>query len=468
MKKQLFFDDGRLFGRENVERRYGKPQLCSVYNDGICSTDFSTGYVFKLDDGSFRMLYFAHSKHFAGKKLFCAKSSDGINFEPEKLCLEGKKYEHEIMDLPEGSEIAAIYEDKLFTCGQRYKMLMSELDFERLTIFDKIYTSCDLLIWQLKKDAFWGNGTEPLTSVFYNSNFKCHTIIERPFWGIRAIGYKETSDWNRFSDYNYCLKADSCDEPLSEIYGMYAFSYDGMYIGFAHIYRGLKSELNAKYKNGIIDTQLAYSYDGRYWQRSLRTPFISGIEGDELEKRPLVWVASVVNKDDSVLVYASSSKREHGPAFSDPDASGDILVYKLRKDGFVCLSSKERDKQSVVATREKLWHGGELSVNIAAKNATVAVYESSENEDVEGMNVLGMSKPVEGFSHEDCLPFSGDSLSWQPSYKNGRMINELSGRVLVFEIRFSDGELYSLSGDYTDLFNTEGARYRKFGTVPEK
>ena len=109
-------------------------------------------------------------------------------------------------------------------------MLISELDFEKLTVFDKVYTSCDLLNWQLKKDSVWGNGTEPLTSVFYNSDFKCHTIIERPFWGVRTVGYKETSDWNRFSDYNYCLKVDSCDEPLSEIYGMYAFSYDGMYI----------------------------------------------------------------------------------------------------------------------------------------------------------------------------------------------------------------------------------------------
>ena len=44
---------------------------------------------------------------------------------------------------------------------------------------------------------------------------------------------------------------DSSDERLSEIYGMYAFEYDGMYIGVPHIYRHLNSELNAKYKNDI-------------------------------------------------------------------------------------------------------------------------------------------------------------------------------------------------------------------------
>ena len=36
-----------------------------------------------------------------------------------------------------------------------------------------------------------------------------------------------------------------------------------------------------------------------------------------------------------------------------------------------------------------------------------------------------------------------------------------------FELRFEEGEVFSLSGDYTDVFNTEAARYRQFGILPE-
>ena len=103
---------------------------------------------------------------------------------------------------------------------------------------------------------------------------------------------------------------------------MFAFEYDGMYIGIPHIYRHLNSELNAKYKNGIIDTQLAYSYDGRYWQRSLREAFISGIDSkpDNLNiNHNLVWVSNKqIHDDGNVYFYASASELEHGPAFLEP------------------------------------------------------------------------------------------------------------------------------------------------------
>ena len=67
--KQLFFDDSKLFGRKNVVRKYGKPEIAAIYSDGVCSTDFNTGNVFRLDNGKYRMLYFAHSKEFDGKCL---------------------------------------------------------------------------------------------------------------------------------------------------------------------------------------------------------------------------------------------------------------------------------------------------------------------------------------------------------------------------------------------------------------
>ena len=465
MKKQLFFDDSMLFGRDNIIRKYGDPTICASYNDGICSTDFCSPYVFKID-GFYRMLYFGHGKDFDGKKLFCAKSLDGINFTPEKLCLDGCDYDHEIMQLS-SSEIGTVYEDKTCAQEERYKLLMARVESETLSVIDEIYTSPDLIHWTLKKGALWGKGAEPLTSVFYNKKYSCHTIIERPFWGVRMVGYVETRDFEGVSDYNFCMRADSCDEPLSEVYGMFAFEYDGMYIGIPHIYRGLKSELNAKYKNGIIDTQLAYSFDGRYWQRSLRKPFISGTSKNDKQEpfRPLVWISSIQQINEDIFIYGSSSLLEHGPAFAEP-GTGQIHVYKLRKDGFIHLQNENSESESTLSTREKVWHGGEIYINLKAEKATVAVYESSESENVEGMNVLGVAEPILGFTHEDCLPFSGDSIDWTPEYKDGKKISELAGRVLVFEIRFSNGEIFSLSGDFTDVFNTEGARYRNFGILP--
>lgn len=470
MKKQLFFDDNKLFGRDNVIRKYGVPELICEYNDGICSTDFCTGYVFLLDNGKYRMLYFGHGKDFDNKKLFCAISNDGVNFLPEQLydtnVNTDKKYAHEIMDLP--GEVAFIYEDKYtLNCDERYKLLMADYApmGEELRLCDSIYISSDLINWNLKENSYWGNDAEPLASVFYNKHKDTHTIIERPFWGVRCAGYKETRDWATFTEYRYCMNVDSADEPLSEIYGMYAFEYDGMYIGVPHIYRNLTSELNAKYKNGIIDTQLAYSYDGRYWQRSLREPFISGInpQGNNYN---LVWCSNALKMNDgSINFYVSASELEHGPAFRQP-GTGRILVYNMRSDGFISFATEDKEKQSSLITREKVWHSGEIFVNIKARKATMAVYISDESEMVGG-NVLGFAKPIEGYSHDDCIPFEGDSTKWIPQYKSGNKVDELSGKTLVFELRFEDGEVFSLSGNFTDVYNTQAARYRKLGVLPE-
>ena len=465
MKKQLFFDDNELFVIDNLKREYGKYTIAAVYEDPSCSTDLCTGHVFKLDDGRYRMLYFAHSNLYKGMKLLSAISDNGIDFSPERL-FENKQISNEILDVT-GCEVAYIYDDERNkNTSERYKMLITRLNGGQLRVEDQLWVSANLIDWQKIDDVSWGNGTEPLAGVFYNDKKGVYTILERPFWGIRRVGYKETVDWRNFTEYRECLNVDALDERLSEIYGMFAFPYDGMFIGIPHIYRGLGNELNAKYSNGFIDTQLAYSHDGRYWRRSLREPFISGLERKE-DRRLMTWVTDMKRLDDgNIYFYGSASACEHGTVFDSPSDSGEIIIYKMRQDGFMPLITEDKSRESCVATREKIWQGGDLHLNIKAKRATVAVYSSSIDIYVAG-NAFGKSKLLPGFSHEDCIPFSGDSCDWVPAYKSGKSLDEYKGSTLVFEIKFECGELYSISGEFIDAFNTEGIRYRKLGVLPQ-
>lgn len=473
MNKHLFFDDGRLFVNENTERRYGVPELCSVYSDGICSTDYPRNFVCRMPDGKYRLLYQGKGKGYKAMKLFCAESEDGINFVPARLCTEGADYPHEVMmlakgldttALAEGLEVGFIYEDLHCDSGERFKMLLSDARPGNYYIKDTVLVSPDLVTWRIKENSLWGDSTEPIVSCFYNKHRDCHTVVCRPYFGVRRVGFKETRDWYSFTEWQPAVLADSLDEPLSEIYGMYAFEYDGMYIGLPHIYRGLSGAMNAKFSSGLVDTQLAYSYDGRYWQRSLRTPFIPcgkrSFEGADYDFK-LMWTLGMQRADDgSLLFYCGGSEYEHGPAFSTP-GTGRILTFRLRADGFIGLCTRDREKPSVVATREKIWHGGEVHINIKARKATCAVYSVEYSG-----NCLAFAKPIEGYTHEDCVPFSGDSTDWVPGFSSGKTLDALSGKTIAISVRFEDGELYSVSGDCTDAFNVEGARYRLNGTMP--
>ena len=70
-------------------------------------------------------------------------------------------------------------------------------------------------------------------------------------------------------------------------------------------------------------------------------------------------------------------------------------------------------------------------------------------------------KPLEGFGHGDCVPFSGDSTDWTPVFAGGRNIDELKGRTLVFELRVRGGSVYSISGNGELMFNVAAERFRE-------
>ncbi len=468
MKKQLFFDDMKLLRRENLRRAYGTPECIAVYSDGISSTDYPEIFVFRLDNGKYRMIYAGKSVDgsYQHLKMFSAISDDGINFVPEKLWdnpeAQGLTYQHEVMNIG-NAEIGFIYEDNHCDKSERYKLLMFDAVFDDFDFHNDIYTSPDLLNWTKNGTVQWADEAEPLVSVFYNKHKGCHTLMERPYWGTRRLGFKETTDWKTLTPWKNCMNVDSEDDILSELYGMFAFEYDGMYIGVPHLYRKHQPQRNAKYHDGIVDTQLAISYDGECWNRSLRTPFIGYgkkvLKGREYEKN-LIWIFSIQRADNGdILLYTAESELEHGPAFRNP-GSGRIFVYKLRGDGFISLSSEDNEKESVLATREKIWNGGELSVNLRAEGATLAVFYADD------YNTLAFNKPYPGMTHEDCIEFSGDSTAWTPKYKSGKSFEELYGKTVIFELKMRSGEVFSIFGDFTDIYNTQAARYRRWGTMP--
>ena len=99
------------------------------------------------------------------------------------------------------------------------------------------------------------------------------------------------------------------------------------------------------------------------------------------------------------------------------------------------------------------------NVNLEAKKATLAVYEVRDEEQ------WSMPFLLEGYAHEDCVPFSGDSTDWVPVFQNGKKLDDLKGKTVMLEIKIEDGTIYSISGDFTSIMNTEGVRYRKLNGV---
>ena len=444
----LFFDDQRLFGRGGLVRDYTAPEPVATYEDPAFSIDYGFGHAFRLSDGRVRLLY--HGQKPDGTEAnFAAISDDGLHFAPEDttgvLQLKDRIAPHEFLPAVPGEEIANIFDDPYAPASQRYKMLHTLLHHDRLFVEGRVFTSPDLLHWtRLESDGMWNNGCEPITGTFYNQHHRCYTIIRRPSWGERRVGVSETHDFQHFSPLELALQTDSLDAPLDEFYGMPSFAYAGMYIGFADIFTNNVSSRSAKFCPGAIYPQLCYSFDGRHWQRSLRKSFLKEYHGQDA----MFWCTSLVTEaSGDLLLYVVESKQAHGYGFTAAQG-GRVDIYRIKKDRFIALQT-ENGGTGVLTTRQLVWNGGPLKVNLRAATATVALLDEA-------------GRPIPGFDHQDCSLFSGDDTAWVPTFRGGST-DQLIGRVIVAEVRLTDGAVWSLRGDCMPLMNTAAQRYLKFG-----
>lgn len=452
MYTELFFDDYRLLGRAGTQRRYGVPELINEYYDPDYSTDYFSPWVFEKD-GETVMLYMGRNRSTGQFALLAAASHDGINFSPLK-----RNGTNEIMPLAGGEEPFCILEDVFAPPAEKYKLILTRYDQKRFYVRAQIFSSPDLIKWNSFLDEIPDWGCEPVGGVFFNAVRQCYTILRRPTWGNRCVGYCDTKDFKHYTPFELCLHQDTLDGALDEVYGMSAFEYAGMYIGFPLLYTDNAASRKTKFEPGNIIPQLAYSWDGHHFLRSLRTSFLPDYTG----KPAMFWLSCArltVNRE--ILLYCAMTPEAHGAAFRNHQ-SGRIRIYRLRPDGFIALNAGE--DEATVTTREYLYGGGDICVNLCAEHATMAIIDTCGEDPAS--QAWGTDVSAVGFDHGDCQSFSGDSICWKPRFSGGSP-DKLKDRIIILEIKLKNGALYSIHGNLQPLTNTQSARYRATGVVSE-
>lgn len=454
MAKDLFFDDTKFFRCSGFKRTYTKPEIAGTFIDGDRNTVLPGGWVLKQPDGTFRMIYAGTDFNGESIHILTAISYDGIHFLKDMTAAASNGIEDAatanqlMMDFPENSEIVTVFEDPYAAPEARYKMLTAIYNPEELRLYNRLLISADTLHWQLVPTVLWhSRGSEPVGSCCYDSVRKRWFIATRPDWGDRRIAGIYTTDWETFTPPRLLLAPDSQDEELVEFYGLSAADCDGTIIGLLFRYNpGEKNSLGHKFFGGTITCELVYSRDGEYWQRTLRQPFAG-------EDKSMFFPVSILHNEQYTCIYGTYSELEHGGAFRAKELSSGIRIYRSVKDRFLALETTE--DSAVLALRECVWHGGKLLWNLKAQHATLAIYDHTSEKKLIA-------------SHEDCIPFSGDDIAWEPHWKNRISLDDLTGKLLVFELKISNGSVWSVSGNYTLLHTTEAFRFQRFGTIPTR
>lgn len=442
MASYLFFDDLRVFARDNLKREIGKPVLIedSLYTCDGAQPSGAMARVWKENEHSYHLFYQAFCPN-SWTEILAAHSEDGIHFAPRNTAREAgipnPRFENQVLDI-EDAELASFVDT-----GKgpgRLKLMVSQYLREERAVDCRMFESDDGIRWTESPVKWHKIGTEPCASCFYSKPLDSYILLSRPGWGSRRVCESRTKDFTSFTTPELMMQADALDEPLSETYGLFGFPYKDAFAGILIMYHALPSD-GVKYMNGKVDGQLVWSLDGAHWMRSLREPLMK----NEPPFEGMLFTSDLrIDEDGSILLYASGTPHEHGYFKQEGAAIG---VYRLREDGFICLMT---DGDGRLRTRETLLKGG-FRVNLTAEKATCALFDLQNH-------------PIEGFTHEDCAPFAGDSTAWTPVWKKD--ISFLNGKAVTIEVKLTRGRIFGITGDFIKMMNSEASRYEKFGVLP--
>ena len=459
MAGMYFFDDFALDRRVQVERTYVQPErLSSEPYQGTNGFITYPSVHWCPEQGCYRMWHgiisdTATHQHVLG----LAESRDCLHWQDTGYVYAGLGNVHG----------AIVYRDPYEQDpAQLYKMAASTSRQEASPGREDssvVLTSPDGVTWDdAGMSRRWGeHRSDTSNCLFYNPVRDCYQILHRPVFIDRRVASTWSKDLTEWSEPELVVHPDPLDPPCCQLYGMTAFPAEDIFIGFLLIYETDMLDLGLFKMGGRLTTELVYSYDGFHWNRTHHRvipypqypDFGAGI-----------MAVQTVTEDPSGETWklaVSAPRLEHGVAFTkkgemlqynDPTfaqrvaadgidtRNNGVLIYETRKMGLVGLQGNVRS--SSLCTKPIRLNSGALALNLSAPCGR-ATFQISD----------GSNTPLPGFTFDECVPFSGDSVCHEPRWQQ-HSLQELQGQRIRIEITLHMATLYAITGDFSPYHGT--------------
>lgn len=442
----LFFDDWPLCFVENVRRVMGKPKWIpeATLEDDLTEGTWNFPFVWHdRQAGQWKAVYCAALEsgprrpegiYPRSQALMYAQSPDGVAWSRPDVSghtqhIERRERPNMVFAKHTHMDGAPIFMDERDPDpSRRLKYLFTEAGRQGMA------ASPDGIRWHEVPGVLVGDYAldAPITC-YYNHLRQSYCISRRLHLGDRRIALFETRDWKTYSVPEVVIHPDAEDPPLLQFYGMPVYRYESLYVGLlwrlhCHPTRELRHKLT-----GPLDCALAYSFDGWHYVRATHEAFIPVNERGEHGGGCIYCGTMLVDDRPQIRFYSGGSKAEHFVDQNITDAA--LMLHTLRLDGFFRLESYSTLGR--IMTRSVVFSGPNMKLNVRCPHGSVRVGLRGNNGEV-----------VEGFTLDDCVPFSGDDLFLQPSWRSGKTLSALcDGKRYHIEVELNCAEIYAIRGD---------------------
>jgi hypothetical protein len=300
-----------------------------------------------------------------------------------------------------------------------------------------------------RKRPWFDPGSDIAGDILWNREAGLYEIFVRPVYADRRVAISTTADFEQFSRPTTILQPDALDRVGLELYDMPPRSYEDFYIGLLNTMSTDRFEEVSLSRDwpqikyfGRMETELTYSYNGLYWYRTVREPFI-GVRDYGLQGGGSAYGKEMLRtKDNRLLFFVVGDKGGHAARIDQeiewPYTSGyrSPMLYEMRLDGFCSL--KTWGNQGVLRTKVVIPRAGEVSLNVRTMTHTAIKVQM-----LDGMT----AQPIPGYTWDEALPISGDYLFAKPRWQERDDISDLVDRPVRFEIAMREAELFAIRSE---------------------
>ena len=286
-----------------------------------------------------------------------------------------------------------------------------------------------------KENPIFRGQSDTANNVCYNPDRDVLMYFRRPpihAGEIRRIAYSESKDLVSWSQPQHAIVPDELD-PYS-LYCMPVVRYQGVYFGFLHMFY-LRPPLRREgvtEKKLKLDVQLAWSRDGKRWERHPQRPlFIETGPPDSYDRGMIHAAKGIIERDGRIEIYYTGSENLH---ISTMPGESHLCLATLRRDGFVSLEAPE---EGHMLTKPIACRGGKLHINArTAVGGSVSVAIRRGDGELDG-------ERLREWNYEKNVEFTGDSIDHTVQWTNQVDLGALKGRAIRLEFRLRRAELFS-------------------------